>query len=92
MSTFAERMYSDYEKSKCFYLVRGKTAHCIVCKALDYTSCTYLNHVQRKYEETYNTVMTRDNMTSLVSGIVIYGDKRAFNESPFIRSIYSRNK
>jgi len=91
MSTFADRMYSDYEKSQCFYVVRGKRAHCIVCEAHGYTWCTYLNHVQRKYEETYNKVMPLNAISGIVSNIVISGDQRAFNESPFIRSVYSRN-
>lgn len=78
MPSFLEKMYYDYEKSYCFYVLRGHDSHCIICEELA-MPCTYAKHVQRKYEEVYNNALSEHDLKKLVSTIIRKGDTALLN-------------
>jgi len=78
MPSFSEKMYFDYEKSYCYYVIRGYNSHCIVCEELG-IPCAYAKHVQRKYEEVYGGVLSEQDLQKLVTTIIRKGDAAVLN-------------
>jgi len=78
MRSFLEKMYADYEKSHCYYVLRGYNSHCIICEELG-VPCAYAKHVERKYEEVYGNMLSEQDLKKLVHTIIRYGDAAVLN-------------